>query len=82
MSNPKDQFRIKLTPEQKAQVQAATGKDAEAVELLEQIELGALVLGGRVLVLDMLDEFLDGGVLGVDVRALIDAGEEGRLPIL
>ena len=39
MSNPKDQFRIKLTPEQKAQVQTATGKEAEAVELsVEELE--------------------------------------------
>jgi hypothetical protein len=39
VSNPKEQFRIKLTPEQKAQVQAATGKDAEAVELsVEELE--------------------------------------------
>ena len=39
MSNPKDQLRIKLTPEQKAQVQAATGKDAEALELsVEELE--------------------------------------------
>ena len=33
MSNPKEQFRIKLTPEQKAQVRTATGKDAEAVKV-------------------------------------------------
>ena len=33
MSNPKDQIRIQLTPEQKALVKNATGKDAEAVEL-------------------------------------------------
>jgi len=33
MSNPKDQVRIQLTPEQKALVKSATGKDAEAVEL-------------------------------------------------
>ena len=32
MSNPKDQIRIQLTPEQKAMVKNATGKDAEAVE--------------------------------------------------
>ena len=39
MSNPKEQFRIKLTPEQKAQVQAAAGKDAEALELsVEELE--------------------------------------------
>jgi len=29
----KDQIRIELTPEQKAQVRKVTGKDAEAVEL-------------------------------------------------
>jgi hypothetical protein len=29
----KDQIRIELTPDQKAQVQKATGKEAEAVEL-------------------------------------------------
>ena len=39
MSNPKEQFRIKLTEEQKAQVRNATGKDAEAVELsVEELE--------------------------------------------
>jgi uncharacterized small protein (DUF1192 family) len=32
MSNPKDQIRIELTPEQKASIRSATGKDAEAVE--------------------------------------------------
>ena len=35
----KDQIRIELTPEQKAQVRTATGKDAEAVELsVEELE--------------------------------------------
>jgi uncharacterized small protein (DUF1192 family) len=39
VSNPKEQFRIHLTPEQKAQVQSATGKEAEAVELsVEELE--------------------------------------------
>jgi hypothetical protein len=39
MSNPKDQIRIELTPEQKATVRSATGKDAEAVELsVEELE--------------------------------------------
>jgi hypothetical protein len=39
VSNPKDQFRIQLTPEQKAQVRTATGKEAEAVELsVEELE--------------------------------------------
>jgi hypothetical protein len=39
MQNPKDQVRIELTPEQKAKISAATGKDAEAVELsVEELE--------------------------------------------
>ena len=39
MSNPKEQFRIKLTAEQKSQVRNATGKEAEAVELsVEELE--------------------------------------------
>jgi hypothetical protein len=39
MANPKEQFRIQLTPEQKAQVRNATGKEAEAVELsVEELE--------------------------------------------
>jgi uncharacterized small protein (DUF1192 family) len=33
MPSPKEQVRIKLSPEQKALVKNATGKDAEAVEL-------------------------------------------------
>lgn len=39
MQNPKEQFRIQLTPEQKSQVKDATGKEAEAVELsVEELE--------------------------------------------
>ena len=39
VSNPKEQFRINLTPEQKTHVREATGKDAEAVELsVEELE--------------------------------------------
>jgi hypothetical protein len=39
MENSKGQFRIELTPEQKAKLQNATGKDAEAVELsVEELE--------------------------------------------
>ena len=39
MQNSKEQFRITLTPEQKAEVLRATGKDAEAVELsVEELE--------------------------------------------
>jgi hypothetical protein len=33
MSSPKDQVRIELTPEQKATIRGATGKDAESLEL-------------------------------------------------
>ena len=35
-----------------------------------------------VLIGDVLDQSLDAGVLGVDVGSLIDAGEEGGLPVL
>jgi hypothetical protein len=39
MSNAKDSFRIDLTPEQKAAIRTATGKDAESVELsVEELE--------------------------------------------
>ena len=33
MSNPREQVRIELTPEQKAQIKNATGRNAEALEL-------------------------------------------------
>jgi hypothetical protein len=39
MDSSKGQIRIELTPEQKAKVRDATGKDAEAVELsVEELE--------------------------------------------
>jgi uncharacterized small protein (DUF1192 family) len=39
MYSSKGQVRIELTPEQKAKVRNATGKDAEAVELsVEELE--------------------------------------------
>jgi hypothetical protein len=39
MSNPKEQVRIQLTPEQMALVKNATGKDAETLELsVEELE--------------------------------------------
>jgi hypothetical protein len=39
VDNPKEQFRIHLTPDQKDQIRNATGKDAEAVELsVEELE--------------------------------------------
>jgi hypothetical protein len=33
MSNPRNQVRLELTPEQQAIIKTATGKDAEAIEL-------------------------------------------------
>ena len=39
MDSSKGQVRIELTPEQKAKIRSATGKDAEAVELsVEELE--------------------------------------------
>ena len=39
MSSDKNQVRIELTPEQKANIRSATGKDAEAVEYtVDEIE--------------------------------------------
>ena len=39
MTSSKDPFRIDLTPDQKAKVRDATGKEAEAVELsVEELE--------------------------------------------
>ena len=39
MSSDKNQVRIELTPEQKANIRSATGKDAEAVEFtVEELE--------------------------------------------
>ena len=39
MSNPKEQIRINLTDDQKAQIRKQTGKDADAVELsVEELE--------------------------------------------
>jgi hypothetical protein len=39
MPNSKGQIRIELTPEQKAKVREATGKDANAIELsVEELE--------------------------------------------
>jgi|GEM_PF-625979 len=39
MSESKGQVRIELTPDQRAKIRTATGKDAEAVELsIEELE--------------------------------------------
>jgi len=52
------------------------------VELGEQVELLALGGAGEAEVTDVLDEFIDGAFRGVDVVALVDAGEEAALPVL
>ncbi len=52
------------------------------VEGVEEVELGALFLGGEVLVADMFDELFELGMFGIDVGALVDAGEEAALPVL
>jgi uncharacterized small protein (DUF1192 family) len=39
VSNPKEQIRINLTDDQKAQIRKQTGKDADAVEFsVEELE--------------------------------------------
>ena len=39
MDNPKGGIRLTLTPEQKAEIRRATGKDAETIELsVEELE--------------------------------------------
>ena len=53
-----------------------------AVELLHQVELAALLGGRRRAVADVLDQLVDLGVLGVDVRALIGARQKRDSPVL
>ncbi len=53
-----------------------------AVQLVEQIELAALLLARHAIVLDVLDQLLDGRVLAVDVGSLVRAGQKGRTPVL
>ena len=52
MSDPKENVRIQLTPEQKAMIKNTTGKSADAVEfsvteLEERIAPGTLFPGGK-----------------------------------
>jgi hypothetical protein len=47
MAKESSQVRIKLTPEQRAQVKNATGKDAESIELSPQ-ELEERIAPGKV----------------------------------
>lgn len=47
MSNAKDHLRIDLTPEQKATIRNATGKDADAVEFSVE-ELEARIAPGKL----------------------------------
>ncbi len=53
-----------------------------AVEPLEQVELATLVGAGGEGVSDIFDQLVEVGVAGVDVGALVDAGEEPGLPVL
>lgn len=52
------------------------------IQLAEQTQLALLHLGGRVRAADVLDEFLQLRVLGVDKGPLIHAGQEAVLPVL
>ena len=61
---------------------AAAAVEVPPVELGQQVELGALGLRADRAVPDVRDQLLDLGVLAVDVRALVDPGQERRLPVL
>ncbi len=52
------------------------------VERRQQIELPALLFGRNHLLVDVLDQSVDVGVLGIDVGALVHARQESRLPVL
>ena len=53
-----------------------------SVELTEQVELLALGGAREAEVANVLDEFLDASLGGVDVVALVDARQEAALPVL
>ena len=61
---------------------AGPGSAVLAVEFLQQIELAALVVRRCGSAPNVLDQLLDAGVFGVNVRSLIDAGQEPGLPVL
>ncbi len=52
------------------------------IELLQQVELPSLLVPPDPLVADVLDQLLDGVVLRVDIRSLVDSRQEARLPVL
>ncbi len=52
------------------------------VELGEQVQLAALFARGRVAAADELDQFIDVGILRIDVGSLEGSGEEAGLPVL
>ncbi len=54
----------------------------QLIQRLHQIDLPALFGGRAVFVADMFDQLVDLLMLRVDVRALIDAGQEAGLPVL
>ena len=51
------------------------------VEKLEEVQLFALRVHGEVRIPHVGDELFDVAMLGIDVDALVDAGEKGRLPV-
>ena len=52
------------------------------VEGLQEIELLALILQGEFAVGDVLNEFFDFTMLGIDICPLKGAGQKSRLPVL
>ena len=49
MAKQRQSLRLKLTPEQQEQVKAATGKEAEAIELsMEELEARIAPVAGRL----------------------------------
>ena len=52
-----------------------------AIERGQQVELPSLAIG-REAAVDVLDQFFDGDVLGVDVSALMNGRQKRRLPVL
>ena len=70
-------------------MRASSWASRRALRLMAFVELraagraaGAARSSGSDVVADVLDQLLDVGVARVDVGALVDAGQEGRLPVL
>ena len=52
------------------------------IQLPQKIQLLSLLPRRDAFVFDVFDQFFDGGMLGVDIGSLVDAGEEPGLPVL